>query len=157
MAYYKPQSPLEMNGNHIYPITTHDQIIMADGNRWDGKSLSNGGSVSGAIEATAFIENGVSLETKYTQVSTYHATLPAYGWSDSVPYTQTVSVQGILATDNPFVDVDVSSALDSDSGLAITEAWSFIGRITANEGTITAYCYLEKPAVNLDLILTVMR
>lgn len=157
MAYYKPQSPLEMNGNHIYPITTHDQVIMADGSRWDGKSLSNGGAVSGAIEAPSFIENGVSLEAKYAQVSTYSATLPAAGWSATTPYTQTVLAQGVLSTDNPFVDVDLSSATDSDAGLAITEAWSFIGRVTANDGTITAYCYSEKPEVDLNLILTVMR
>ena len=157
MAYYKPQSPLEMNGNHIYPITTHDQIIMADGNRWDGKSLSNGGSVNGAIEAPSFIENGVSLEAKYAQVSVHSAKLSAAGWSATAPYTQTVLANGILATDNPFVDVDASSATDSDAGIAITEAWSFIGRVTANDGTITAYCYSEKPTVDLSLILTVMR
>ena len=36
MAYLKPQSPLKMGDNHIYPLTTYDQIMLEDGSRWDG-------------------------------------------------------------------------------------------------------------------------
>ena len=35
--FYKPQSPLELDGNYIYPLTYHDQVILPDGARWDGK------------------------------------------------------------------------------------------------------------------------
>ena len=38
MAYIKPQSPLKLGEDHIYPLTTYDQIIMDDGSRWDGIS-----------------------------------------------------------------------------------------------------------------------
>ena len=37
MPNYKPQSPLVMNGEGIFPLTTYDQIILANGERWDGK------------------------------------------------------------------------------------------------------------------------
>lgn len=33
MAYLKPQSPLKNGEDHIYPLTTIDQIIMDDGSR----------------------------------------------------------------------------------------------------------------------------
>lgn len=36
MAYLKPQSPIKYNEDHIYPLTTVDQIIMNDGNRLSG-------------------------------------------------------------------------------------------------------------------------
>lgn len=34
----KPQSPLMLGENGILPLTSYDQIIMPDGDRWDGKS-----------------------------------------------------------------------------------------------------------------------
>ena len=36
MAYLKPQSPIKYNEDHIYPLTTADQIIMDSGNRLSG-------------------------------------------------------------------------------------------------------------------------
>lgn len=34
--FYKPQSPLELDGNYIYPLTYFDQIILPNGGRWNG-------------------------------------------------------------------------------------------------------------------------
>lgn len=87
----------------------------------------------------------------------YQATLIASGWSSKVPYTQTVNVEGILLTDDPFVDVDMGDVTSGDSGMTLLEAWSFVGRVTANEGNITAYCYDEKPTVDIPLVLKVVR
>lgn len=36
MAYLKPQSPIKNGEDHIYPLTTVDQIMMDDGNRLSG-------------------------------------------------------------------------------------------------------------------------
>ena len=41
MAYLKPQSPIKNGEDYIYPLTTYDQVILENGNRWDGKSDSN--------------------------------------------------------------------------------------------------------------------
>lgn len=87
-------------------------------------------------------------------VAGYNAVLPASGWSDSAPYTQTVAVEGILETDNPFVDVDMSSATDT---LATIESWNFINRITANNGSITAVAYEDVPTVDLSILLRVVK
>ena len=40
MAYYKPQSPLIMNGKSIYPLTTADQVMLEDGSRLDAKYIT---------------------------------------------------------------------------------------------------------------------
>lgn len=36
MLYLKPQSPIKNKENYIYPLTTYDQVILADGSRWTG-------------------------------------------------------------------------------------------------------------------------
>lgn len=103
---------------------------------------------------------GKVLNEKIAQAATtatYSATLTAAGWSASAPYTQTASAAGVLSTDDPFVDVDMSGASGSAQGTALTEAWGFVGRVTAGNGQITAYCYEDKPAVNLPVILKVVR
>lgn len=51
----------------------------------------------------------------------------------------------------------MSGATTGDTGTALTEAWNLVGRVTANAGSITAYCYEEKPTVDISLILKVVR
>ena len=87
----------------------------------------------------------------------YTATLLGAGWSAGVPHTQTVAVEGILATDNPFVDVDMSGATTGAAGTALSDAWTLVGRVEAGAGSITAYCYDDAPAVDIPLILKVVR
>lgn len=88
--------------------------------------------------------------------ATYTATLTASGWSSSAPYTQTVTVSGILATDAPVVDLNMSSATTSNAEL-LQGAWSNIGRIVTAANKITAYCYNEKPTVDIPLNIMVVR
>ena len=105
-------------------------------------------------------ENAVEIADaapEAARTARYSATLTAAGWSASAPYTQTASAAGVLSTDDPFVDVDMSGASGSAQGTALTEAWGFVGRVTAGNGQITAYCYEDKPAVNLPVILKVVR
>lgn len=174
MANYKPQSPLIINNNGIYPLTTYDQIIMPDGTRWNGEVSDNTALESAKAYTDAEIAEWIGDTTVSSQINTaigqvsqqisqkastanYSATLSASGWSSSAPYSQTVSVSGILSTDVPLVDVDMSVATTTDEGTALTEAWGLIGRITADTDSITAYCYEEKPTVDVSLILKVVR
>ena len=48
MAYKKPQNPLTNNGFGIYPLTTADQVILADGSR-----LEKNGIVSANVATAA--------------------------------------------------------------------------------------------------------
>ena len=51
--FFKPQSPLELDGNYIYPLTYHDQVILPSGNRWDGiPTVVNGKSGNITLNAT---------------------------------------------------------------------------------------------------------
>lgn len=87
----------------------------------------------------------------------YTAVLSSAGWSASAPYSQTVSVAGLLATDDPLVDVSLNGADTAQAGKARTDAWTFVGRVETGNGTLTAYCYEEKPEVDLPVIVKVVR
>jgi len=83
------------------------------------------------------------------------ATLAADGWSVAAPYTQTVAVDGLLATDTPLVDVALASS--AETAVLQLEAYGLLGRVTAADGQLTAICYAEAPTVALTLLLKVVR
>ena len=116
--------------------------------------------VSAMLAEKMDAQSGVELAAEVAgKASTagYTATLLGTGWSTGVPHTQTVAVEGILATDNPFVDVDMSGATTGAAGTALSDAWTLVGRVEAGAGSITAYCYDDAPAVDIPLILKVVR
>lgn len=85
---------------------------------------------------------------------TYNATIGT-SWSGSGPYTQNVAVSGILSTDNPIVDVVLSS--NTTTSKNIVSAWANVSRIVTNDGSITVYCYDNAPTVNIPIQLKVVR
>lgn len=87
----------------------------------------------------------------------YTGTFLKNGWSGAAPYSQTVSVSGIVASDTPIVDVNMSNISKPSDGINQSGNWSRIGRIITGENQITAYCYEEKPVVDLPFILKVVR
>ena len=82
-------------------------------------------------------------------------TLPAGGWSAAAPYTQTVAVEGILATDTPHYGVVYSSA--AATALAEKEAFSLLDDLDTANGSVTFTCFEEKPEVNLTVQMEVNR
>ena len=83
------------------------------------------------------------------------ADIPANGWTDAAPYTQTVPVAGLLETDIPLVDVLLSSA--ENSATAELVAYSCISRIDTASNAITVTCYRYKPVTNMTLQMKVVR
>ena len=93
------------------------------------------------------IENGVAdcaalvneLEQTKIGEALFAATIPTTGWSGSqAPFTRTLTVNGILATDTPIIDVSLTGNYVTD--MNICEAWSCVQRIVAaaNQLQITA-------------------
>lgn len=87
--------------------------------------------------------------------SYYSASVPITGWTQDQAanwYTNTISVTGILSTDIPDVDVDLSSAADSDDIEAMLTAWQNIFRVTTANGSITVYAgTVPETAITLQL------
>lgn len=102
-------------------------------------------------------QNAVTTElNNKATTSLYNATLSSSGWSSGdAPYTQTVSVQGILSTDTPIVDVVLSST--TSTALSQLEAWGYISKIDTSNDQITATCLESKPSIGINIQLIVVR
>ncbi|SHM95034.1 hypothetical protein SAMN02746066_04043 [Anaerosporobacter mobilis DSM 15930] len=95
-------------------------------------------------------------KTEITITKTIQAVLSGTSWVGSAaPYTQTITVDGILSTDNPIVDVILSDLL----GTAILEekAWGNISKIVTHDGSITAICNKKKPVTGVKIQLKVVK
>lgn len=90
-------------------------------------------------------------------VFNYSSDFLASNWSENIPYTQTVDIEGISSTDDPFVDVNMSNVITGEEGELLSEAWSFIGRVETNNGSVTAYCYTERPKIDIPILLKVVK
>ena len=97
-------------------------------------------------------------ETYAEKGFTWTGTLKASGWSGSaVPYTQTLTISGMQATDNPFLGPNYTST-DVDTVKGQEEAFSLIGRIDSGAGNITVYIYEDsKPEVDIPILVKVVR
>jgi len=73
----------------------------------------------------------------------------------SAPYTQAVTVTGILADDDPIINPVYSAT----NATAILEkaAWSAVGKVETTLNTITLTCFEEKPITAFNLQLLVVR
>lgn len=128
---------------NVYDVSREEGLVVNEG---DALNAANLNDLESRIEA--------GLGEKAAS-ATYTATLTAAGWGASAPYTQTVAVTGILATDKPVVDVVLS---DTAATAALQlEAWGMVGRIVTAAGQITAYCYEDKPTANIPIQLLVVR
>lgn len=83
------------------------------------------------------------------------ATIPITGWTGTdVPFTLDLTMPAILASDNPIIDVVLSSVYDTSQKQL--KAWGNIYRIVAGSGKLTCYSY-EKPEVAIPIQIKVVR
>ena len=94
-----------------------------------------------------------ALPTKAT-TATYTATLNTTWTGTAAPFTKAQTVTGILATDNPIIDVEMSGTYATDEARA--KAWGHIYRAVTTANTVTFYAK-EKPTVELPIQLKVVR
>lgn len=88
-------------------------------------------------------------------VTDYSVSVPTSGWGASAPFTQTVNVTGLLATDTPLVDVALSTT--AATAKQQLEAYGYLGKVVTSDGSILLTCYEVKPLVDLTLTLKVVR
>ena len=91
------------------------------------------------------------------RTETYTVSVPTSWTADSTNggYYQTVYVSGILATDNPIVDVVLGSNIDTNK--QAIEAWGQITRITTAANSITLYANESAPTTEFNIQLKVVR
>lgn len=98
------------------------------------------------------------LQTDVGNLKCVTVNLPASGWSDSAPYTQTVSVSGMTADwvpggalCKPVVNGDGS--LNVAESMAVLEQMSYVKFLETGNETVKAYCPYVKPTRNIQLRL----
>lgn len=88
MPYLKPQNPIKLGEDYIYPLTTSDQVILNNGNR---------------------------LNSLFKKTIRENITLLSSDWSEVIPYTQTITLNE--STDDYNVDANVIYGGDNDVAL----------------------------------------
>lgn len=117
---------------------------------------SGNGVVSGLAMPTTNTQaaNKAYVDTKAT-VHSYTASLSTTWTGTSAPYTQSISISGILSTDKPHI----TPVYSTTNATAILEkkAWNCISKAVTSAGKITFTCFEEKPTQALSLQIEVIR
>lgn len=119
--------------------------------RGDGYELTDKPHVSTPTEDT----NAANKKYVDDKRKTFTTTLSATWVGSAAPYTQNVSISGVLATDAPHVTPDYSTALAT--ALAQREAWSMVSYAEAVAGGIKFTCLEDKPTIAIPIQIEVMR
>lgn len=107
---------------------------------------------SGWVEAVSKLEATVAAKAT---VKYFTGTLLADGWTGtSSPFSQVITVNGILETDKPKVDMVVSDTYATAE--TEIEAWGYVYRVVTSQNGVTAYA-TEKPEVSLNIQMEVIR
>lgn len=110
---------------------------------------------AGRLEENAIYLTPDERNENWATTETLKGILSANSWSNEPPFTQFINIPGLLFEDYPIVDIDLSEVDDVQS---VIEGWNFVGRMTVPaDNTAIAYCYGEKPTVNIPLIFKVVR
>lgn len=132
------QDPYELAVEAGFTGTKEEWVDAVIGNGW--------------IEA---VNNLASTVATKATVHYFTGTLLADGWAGtSAPFSQAITVSGILETDKPKVDVVVSSTYATAE--TEIEAWGYVYRIVTSQNGVTAYA-TEKPEVSLNIQMEVVR
>lgn len=97
-----------------------------------------------------------SKEYTDSKHSAFTATLTTNDWVGSeAPYTQTIGIQGILASDIPHIYPVYSDTLET--AIEQKEAWMMVNRAKTAAGLITFYCFEDKPTTAVPIQIEVNR
>lgn len=128
-------------------------LLPKSGGTMTGDIAMGGNKVTGlgAPSASSDAANKSYVDGKR---AAYTATLSTT-WTGSGPYTQTVAISGILATDMPHIMPAYSS--DNATAIAQKAAWSCVSKAEAAAGGIKFTCFEDKPTTAVPLQIEVMR
>ena len=133
----------QSTGSSTTEVMSQSAVTTSLSNKADSSSLST--------VATSGSYTDLSNKPTIPTVSNYTSTLSSSSWTESSgTYTQTVSIQGILSTDTPIIDV-------SNPTQAMLDSWAYVSKIETSNDSITATCFSNQPTENINIKLMVVR
>ena len=122
------------------------------------KLSTTGGEMTGNLTVLTPTEDNHPATKGYVDKKHMKTTaiMRADGWEgDSAPYTQTISIVGIMETDKPHV----FPVYDTDREIrkAQREAWAMVCDGESGNGTVTFICDDDKPATAIPIQIEVNR
>ena len=154
-------------GDHVHPMPTAGDIPVENGSAATIKNklvaLETKADAAVRYDVAQSLTDGQKAQARenlgvtQTSVANYTATLTVAGWTGTAaPYTQEANVAGIIASDTPFVDVDMSGLTTTDDMTAAQDAFGLILKATAGAGKIT-FTASDKPDAALTVKIKVVR
>lgn len=116
----------------------------------NAKINMNGNSVSGLIDPA---EDGDAVPKSYADTKPIEKTLLFSGWSDSAPFTQTITVEGL--SDEVFARVYPVYPATLAEKLELAEETAKVRNCTRSENTMTFECWEEKPVKDIPIVVEV--
>lgn len=151
----------EADGTQEYVTWEHADSPITEGTPLNKQNLMSDeaaaavGLTADATPSKAFEAIGArlgNLDADVGNLKCVLVSLPASGWSDTAPYTQTVSVSGMTEGWVPGIPTAVlGSSVEVTDLLAATEALGCIKMITSAAGTLTFTAPEDKPSASLTL------
>ena len=115
-----------------------------------------GDQINNLLARTTNLDTELNEVKAYTDIKRKTWTAPiTTTWSGSGPYTQSVTVSGILVSDMPHITPVYSS--DNATALAQKEAWACVSNAVTAANSITFTCFEDKPATVIPIQIEVMR
>ena len=129
---------------HVTKINTKTVTIPSQ------TTLSKSTSGSGEMVKDLSVSGHTITVSKGNPSTTYTAAVGTTWTGSEAPYTQTITVSGMTATDNPIVDVVLNS--DYDTATTELEEYAKIYKITTAANSITVYATDKtENAINIQL------
>lgn len=138
--------------SNISTINSEITAVKAKNTEQDA-SITN---INNSISSLQIKDTEQDAEISKKAVTTTYTANVGTGWTgDAAPYTQTVTVNGITADDNPIVDI-YSNSTSAKFKLEL-KAYSLVSKIVTGENSITLTCLDKKPVTAFGLQLKVVK
>lgn len=96
-----------------------------------------------------------TVEGKADAPKTFIATLSASSWGTTKPFRQSVTVSGILSTDEPLTDIKLTD--NATTASQELQSWGCVTDIKTSNNLISVVCCDNKPTVNMTIRMRVIK
>lgn len=142
-------------GNEVADVkTTAEDALPKSGGTMTGPIAMGSNRITGVGTPTGSADAATKSYVDNKR-ETFFLTIGTIWDGSSAPYTQSVAITGILATDMPHVTPRY--AADPTTALAQREAWGMIADAEAAAGSITFRCLEDKPTTAIPVQVEVIR